>query len=246
MDTLFIEETSSTNTWLSEHENNLQTPFLVWCHTQLAGRGQRGNSWESEPGKNFTGSLLWNPDDFPASSQFLISEAVALAIVETLADFNIEAKVKWPNDIYVGDKKICGILFENAVTGRYITRSIAGIGLNVNQEVFRSDAPNPVSMKMITGKEYNLDEVVKHIATHLNTNISLLNPLFSFHKKFLGKLWRNDSRFYPFYDKKEERHIAARIMDIASDGVLSLCLSDGSIRRYAFKEVEFILHPSSR
>lgn len=216
------------------------SPALVYCHTQTAGRGQKGNSWESEPGKNITASLLFHPRDFLAARQFKISEAVALALVAYLEEKGIEAKVKWPNDIYVGERKICGILVEHVVTGRNISRTIAGFGLNVNQREFHSDAPNPVSLFQLTGKELNLEEEIKIVAKHLQNALAEISSK-DFHTEFLKKLWRHDGNFHRFRDRKTEEIINAKIYGVGQDGLLTLETPDGSQKEYAFKEVEFIL-----
>ena len=226
MKIICLDTVGSTNNWIAEHEQDLDSPVIVRSIVQNSGRGQRGNSWESEPGKNFTGSLLIRPVAFPASSQFYISEAAALAIIKTLEEYGIESRIKWPNDIYVGDKKICGILVEHSILGRNITRSIIGMGINLNQEVFISDAPNPVSMKMITGKDYDLDE----FSGKLGENLEIFfrdGDAASMHERFLNKLWRHDGIYYQFKDKKTDEVIMAMIHSVASDGVLTLLTPAG-------------------
>ncbi|MDE6431375.1 MAG: biotin--[acetyl-CoA-carboxylase] ligase, partial [Duncaniella sp.] len=120
----------------------------VSARRQTAGRGQRGNSWESAPGKNITMSILLRPEGLHPSRQFVISRAVSLAITGVLRRYMPASavRVKWPNDIYVDDRKICGILIENVISSASIRQSVVGIGINVNQRRFLSDAPNPVSM----------------------------------------------------------------------------------------------------
>ena len=241
MEIFCLDTVDSTNTWVAQNEKELPSPTLVRGIAQNKGRGQRGNSWEAEPGKNFTGSVLFHPLNFPASSQFLLSEAIALAIICTLSSHGIEAKIKWPNDIYVGDSKICGILTEHVVTGRNITRTISGIGLNVNQEKFLSDAPNPTSMKIITGAYYNLDEISVQIADNIEKNLPEICRPDELHEKFMTTLWRNDGKFHPFFDKIKNEPINARIQSVASDGLLTIITDKGEKRDFAFKEIEFIL-----
>ena len=241
MDIIKLEKTDSTNTWTAAHEKEIPSPALVWAWEQTAGRGQRGNSWESEPGKNITASLVFHPENFPAIRQFEISETIALSIVDFLEKIGIHAKVKWPNDIYVGDRKICGILVEHLVTGSHISRTIAGFGININQTLFLSDAPNPVSAAMITGKEYDLMSLVLALSECLESNLSTLNHEGKNHKKFLENLWRGDHEIYDFFDKRENCRISARIEHIANNGILVLRTIDGEKKEYAFKEVEFIL-----
>lgn len=236
-----LSTTPSTNTWASEHASQLELPAFVVTHAQTAGRGQRGNSWESSPGLNITGSLIFKPDNFDAKDQFAISEAVSLAIVEFLWDYGVAAKIKWPNDIYAGDKKICGILVEHVVTGRELTRSIAGMGININQTEFLSDAPNPVSLKNLTGKHYDLEEMVENLVTSLQRHIECLDRRESLHATFLSLLWRNDGEYHRFYDRNRGEEIDARILTVEPNGMLHLLTTTGERRIYAFKEIEFKL-----
>ena len=113
---------------------------MVTAYRQTAGQGQRGNSWEAEPGKNLTFSILYRPAGLPPMAQFAMSEAVALAVVDFLGVHGLEAKVKWPNDIYVGDRKICGILIRHSITATCVDYSVIGVGINANQTEFLSDA----------------------------------------------------------------------------------------------------------
>lgn len=241
MNILRLDTTDSTNSWVNENEQSIDSPALVYCISQTAGRGQRGNHWESEPGKNITASLLFHPDKFPANQQFKISEAVAISLVNYLRTKGVEAKVKWPNDIYVGDKKICGILVEHVVTGRNVTRTIVGFGLNLNQDKFLSDAPNPVSLTQLTGIEYNLEEEIDEVANHLERGLAKLLDS-DLHTWFSGYLYRHDGCFHKFIDKIKKETIRAKIYEIAPDGTLTLMTERGEKRNYAFKEVEFIIN----
>lgn len=240
MNIIEIDSTSSTNSWLAENSDCVEAPALVYALEQMAGRGQRGNSWEAEPGKNLTASVLMVPDGVEPWRQFVISEAVALAVCDLLLELGVVTKVKWPNDIYAGDKKICGILIEHSIMGREITRTIAGIGVNINQEIFRSDAPNPVSVKQLTGKENAIETVARKLGEKIEARISQI-PSGTIHSEFMRNLWRGDGGYYPFYDKLHGEAISARIADIAPDGILTLQTADGEDRKFAFKEVEFLL-----
>ncbi|MDE6336769.1 MAG: biotin--[acetyl-CoA-carboxylase] ligase, partial [Muribaculaceae bacterium] len=170
-----------------------------------------------------------------------VSEAVALAVVDLLADYGVEAKIKWPNDIYVDDRKICGILIENAITPREILYTIAGIGVNLNQERFMSDAPNPVSLTQLTGCEYDLSEAAAILANHVEKRMAMtVAAPDQLHKEFMSKMWRADGDEYPFFDCLRGEGIKARISDVASDGIITLDLGN-ECRSYAFKEIEFLL-----
>lgn len=241
MKTIKLDRTHSTNSWIAEHENELTAPTLVYALEQTAGRGQRGNSWEAEPGMNLTASIFFVPEGVEPHRQFLISEAVALAVVDFLHDLGVEAKVKWPNDIYVGDKKICGILIEHSIMGREIMRTIAGVGVNINQEEFRSDAPNPVSVWQLTGKEHDIADVAKALGERMEGRMAHIADGEGLHAEFLSKLWRGDGKCCLFRDAARDEKFNARIEEIAPDGMLSLMTVNGELRKYAFKEVEFIL-----
>ena len=236
-----LDTADSTNNWLAQNEQFLESPVLVYCISQTAGRGQRGNSWESEPGKNITASILFHPENFPAHQQFKISEAVALALTDYLDDKGVDAKVKWPNDIYVRDKKICGILVEHVVTGRNITRTIAGFGLNINQKEFLSDAPNPISLTQITGNEYNLEQEIEEVADLLEKSLREFSNE-NLHNRFLNRLYRYDARHHKFHDKIRHETVNAKILTVAPEGILTLKTDKGETRDYAFKEVEFIIN----
>lgn len=249
MNFIHLEETDSTNSHISRNLAQIPSPTMVTAAAQTAGRGQRGNSWESEPGKNITFSVLFRPEHFPARSQFAISEAAALAIADTIAEYGVETKVKWPNDIYAGDKKICGILIENSLTGAELTHTIIGAGININQSRFLSDAPNPVSIFQLTGKETDLVEFRNRVAQHLEqalAGISGEERQEQIHRLFLQRLWRGDGSLYPFRERAGGETFLARIADINPDGPLLLEKekpgADGSrLKSYFFKEVEFVL-----
>ena len=152
-----LEETTSTNNYLRGlvGKESLPEGSIVVTEYQTAGRGQVGNTWESEPGKNLMFSIILYPDFLPANRQFLISQIAALSVKETLDAYVDGITVKWPNDSYWHDQKICGMLIENDLTGHSLYCSVIGIGININQREFLSDALNPVSLVQITGREYD-------------------------------------------------------------------------------------------
>lgn len=241
IDIIRLDTAESTNNSAAKLEKDLPATALVYTHTQTSGRGQKGNSWESEPYKNITASLLFHPQDFPANRQFALSEMIALCISDFLSEQGADTRIKWPNDIYTGDRKICGILVEHVVTGKTISRTIAGFGININQKEFRSDAPNPVSLTMLTGKEYDIEELLGRLAEKLEEYIDRSKEPGLIHEAFLARLWRNDGKYYPFNDRKSRERIEARIRDVAPTGMMTLELRDGTLREYAFKEVEFVV-----
>ena len=223
---------------------DLKAPVMVSAYRQTAGQGQRGNSWEAEPGKNLTFSIFYRPVKLPPMAQFSMSEAVALAVVDFLEVHGIEAKVKWPNDIYVGDRKICGILIRHSVMGASVSYSVIGVGIDVNQTLFVSDAPNPVSMKQITGESYDLSVLEKEIADIMERRLEGIISSESrgnLHNEFMRNLWRGDGKMYLFTEASSGETVLAEIVGIAAHGPMTLRLADGTERTYAFKEISFVL-----
>lgn len=248
MEYIVIKEAGSTNTVLARHREDMEENAgmtMLRAVSQTQGRGQRGNSWESEPGMNLTCSVFARHDGFRASAQFSISEATALAVADTLADFGVEARVKWPNDIYAGDKKICGILIEHSVMGMDLSHSILGIGINLNQTDFVSDAPNPVSVRQLTGESIDIDRFAHALGDRIEERLENLGhdeeKRRRLHEEFMRRLWRGDGRMYPFSRRGDGRRFHARIVGIESSGHLLLEDIDGNRTRHAFKEVEFLL-----
>lgn len=220
-----IDRCASTNSGI---DRSAPHGFALMAREQTAGRGQRGNFWEAEPGMNITLSVMLRPDNLPAIRQFEISEAVALAVADTVEASGIKGvAVKWPNDIYVGDRKIAGILIENSIRGANIAYSIAGIGLNVNQTVFRSDAPNPISISLLTGKTYDLGEMAAAMVRRILDRLGRDN-----HPEYRRRLWRGSGQ-WPWVTP-DGRRFQAEIIDVDTTGLLSL---SGQPRPFAFKEV---------
>ena len=231
-----IDETDSTNRWLQKYlatDERSDANMVVWAEYQTAGRGCGTNQWESERGKNLTFSILIHPKDLPATQQFHISMAISLAICEAIGQYIGDVSIKWPNDIYWRNGKIGGILIENTLKGNIIMESIIGIGLNVNQRVFKSDAPNPVSMWQIceheTDREALLKEILEAFERILDSKIR---------EQYLSKLYRRKG-YHPYADK--EGAFMAEIVTVEDDGHLMLHDDNGKERRYAFKEVQFII-----
>ena len=162
-DIIWLERVDSTNDEARRHISEIDNLSVVSALEQTKGRGQRGNRWSSQPGENLTFSLVVKDFRIKANEQSAISQATALSLVDLLSRHEIKARIKWPNDIYAGDEKICGILIENSLKGSKIDWSIIGIGLNVNQTAFPEDLPNPTSMKLCTGNSnpYNTREILE-------------------------------------------------------------------------------------
>lgn len=242
---ILLEEVDSTNSYCALHSDTLDNMTMVAAHRQTQGRGQRGNSWESEEGANLTFTLLFRPEGLKATAQFAVSEATALASLDFLKSCSIEAQVKWPNDIYVADRKIAGILIENSVMGAFIHHCRIGMGLNVNQTIFRSDAPNPVSMAQITGRTFDISHAAAALGAALERRLPMaLSPEGRrlIHEEFLANLWRGDGMPHPFRIRGEQSSFQGVIEDVAPTGPISIRDIDSGIsRQFAFKEVEFLL-----
>ena len=227
-----IDETDSTNRWLKDHGEGT---MVVATDYQTAGKGCGSNAWESERGKNLTFSMLIYPDGIAAREQFRITEVVSVALCRTLQPYIYnKVEIKWPNDIYVGDRKLCGILIENRLQGNVIVDCIIGIGLNVNQRVFLSDAPNPVSMYQLTGQETDREAL-------------LADFLQTFDQEWQSKANGSEYRELLYrkgkdglYEAKTGRFVA-KLTDVLPDGRLLLVDEEGKEHTYAFKEVSFII-----
>ena len=229
---IHIAETDSTNRWLRERGG--EGDMVVVADYQTAGKGQGNNSWESERGKNLLFSVLYHPQRIPANRQFHISMAVSLAIADALGEHIGDVSIKWPNDIYWRNAKICGILIENRLLGQTIRDSIIGVGVNVNQRQFHSNAPNPVSLLQIHGHETDRELLLQSILDKFTLYINKKE----IKTQYLHLLYRRKG-FHPYADK--EGSFMAEIVDVEDDGHLLLCDDNGQQRRYAFKEVSFVI-----
>lgn len=238
---IYLPETDSTNRYLQTllASENLADETLVWTDFQTAGRGQLGNSWESEGGKNLMFSLLFYPNRLSANQLFVIAELAALCVKRVLDKIVSGITVKWPNDIYWCDRKIAGILIENTLSGGFISRSIIGVGLNINQEQFCSDAPNPVSLKQITGTTYDRMNLLEQLRLSFHALREQLEAegLEVIHREYLQVLYRREG-FHLFHDANGTFEACIRHVELS--GHLSLERVDKTISRYAFKEVTYL------
>ena len=265
---MYIERTNSTNTLMREliakgewqaGEEYLYTGF------QTAGRGQSGNGWESEEGKNLLCSILLSHQPSEVSGvrpAFDLNVAVSVAVHKVIRSVLCQATpvctlsgvagltIKWPNDIYWQDKKIAGILVENTLVGSEVRYSIAGIGLNVNQTEWLSNAPNPVSMRQISGEEYDIHELMKALMDEMHTVLAMKREeIWAYYRTHL---YRKDG-FWPFVErevsiaptmnanKETEGIFLAKIENIRADGEIELRDQEGNLRLYHFKEVRYVL-----
>lgn len=219
---------------------------LVTTDLQRAGRGQRGNHWESANGQNILFSFSFRPEGVKPAEQFYLSEAAALALVDTIRPLlpadGPALTIKWPNDIYLNDSKLGGMLLEHTIVGRHISCTTLGIGLNVNQKVFHSDAPNPISLSQAMGYEFPryllLETYLAHFFDRLDAFVCCGAPTGVLHAEFLHNLYRWQG-VHTFRDAAGS--FRASIADVLPTGHLVLRCAEGTKRSYAFKEVQFVL-----
>lgn len=237
---LYIPKTHSTNILLKEKLRQEKLPefFAVRTAFQTAGKGQMGNSWESERGKNLMFSMVLYPHHVAIDKQFILSQIVSVAIVNVLSNYIDNVFIKWPNDIYVGDKKLGGILIENNLRGARIEYAVIGIGINVNQLVFKSNAPNPVSIIQIIQKKSSVKKLFLEITEEIRKIYSENNQLFV-KEEYMSRLYRNQGLF-AFRDAGKNQFIA-QITGVEEDGRLLLKKGNGEASGFYFKEVEFVI-----
>ena len=261
-----VDETDSTNALavqmigdgsltLPDHQDGELAVAVVAADRQTAGRGRNGHKWVSQPGRCSTMSYavripraIATDESVNGWLQMIAGCEARNAIIAAIRDcggpLGKDIVLKWPNDIYWKDKKICGILIENDLSGHHIRRSIAGIGININQEVFNSDAPNPVSLKQITGKEHDRYEILAHILRRVQIYYNSLQmedfAVYSdeISTRYARSLFRRRG-LHPYEDANGK--FLARLLRVEQDGRFVLEDEGGSEREYLFKEVQYIL-----
>jgi len=242
MQLIKLSATDSTNAYLRRLSRREAVPdfTVVQAAHQTAGRGQPGTRWVGSEGKNLTFSILKRFESFPARQHFLLNMLVSLSVYRLLESLEIpELYLKWPNDILSGSRKVCGILLENQLRGSEITSSIIGIGLNVNQTEFK-DLPAAASLKIITGKSYDLSEA-------LLTFIGLLQDAFNQmpHTSYESLLVQYEEKLYlkdqpaPF-ELPEGHRFTGTIRGVDPHGSLRMELENGEVRTFDFKQVRYL------
>ena len=231
------EEVASTNSLaeklpLSELKD--KQVILTWRQTQ--GRGQATNRWESAPGKNISMTVIFRPERLEAGKQFAVSMVIALGACDFISRYVSGCSVKWPNDIYVGDRKISGILIEHSIMGRYVGGSLCGIGVNINQERFLSDAPNPVSLFQLIGEEIPVKRALEELLDCIGKRYETIRDYEGLERDFLKVLYRREG----VYDWEDERGMfRASIRGVNEFGQLVLEDVEGNERVYGFKEISY-------
>ena len=231
--------TASTND--DARDEKYREGDVVWADFQTAGRGQRGHEWHSRKGENLTFSVVLEPTFVPIAEQFSVSEVVALSLVDMLAEYGIEAKIKWTNDIYVGDRKLVGILIEHSLSSATLRRTIVGVGINVNQREFDPSIPNPVSMAQLLGRELDAEAVLDCFISHLQRNYEVLRSggKTELHNRYNALLYRKNE--WHTYALPSGERFSAKILGTAPNGALRLEDKQGKTKDYLFKEIEFVI-----
>ncbi len=241
MNIIKLDAIESTNDYLkSAVFNNTQ---VAYTYNQFKGKGQRGNKWMSEPGKNLAFSIKIYPKNIDIKDQFKINVIFSLLILNTLKSLQIpDIKIKFPNDIMSGNKKICGILIEFKVKGSEIDNIIIGFGLNVNQENF-GELTNASSLKLISNLNYDLDGISNLFIQNL-TRHNYLNKLFNLNLGFDKTLEHYNQNLYGLNSnsifQKNKSRFTGKIKSITSSGGINILKKDGRVQTYNFDEIKMM------
>ncbi len=250
----YIQQTDSTNNFLKQlaTQTTLEQGYTVYTSLQTAGRGQQGNTWDSEPDKNLLFSTLFYPEQLKALQQFRLSMAVAVQVNKVLRKYVPQTVIKWPNDIYINHQKMGGMLIENQLSGEFIKQSVIGIGININQLTFRKDIPNPTSLALQTKQHHNISSILDEILisfeelNHMTENFSELKQQYFEHlyRKegfFLYRERKADSAPVNIDTHNDNTCFNAKIIDIEENGQMILERENHSRKAYYFKELQFII-----
>lgn len=238
---LRIAETLSTNNYATGliQRSGADEGTVILSFRQTEGRGQAGNKWESANFQNLTFSLILQPGFLPASAQFLISQVIALGTAAFVRSKIDGVSIKWPNDILVDNRKIAGILIENTIKGNCLSRSVCGVGVNINQQKFQKYSPEAISLKMATGKDFSLEELLNEILHNISHWYDLLKmgAVDEIEEAYLKLLFRmNQWGFYSAGNQTFE----ARICGADEFGQLILEKRNGAKSVWPFKTVKMI------
>ncbi len=240
---LKLNAINSTNSYLKDLTKAciVENATVVVAKTQYAGRGQRQEVWQSESGKNLTFSVLYKFKNFELTNQFYLNCAVSSAIYKVIFPIiGNDLSIKWPNDIMAGNKKLGGVLIENTVKNGFISQSIIGIGLNINQTIFSKNLSKVTSINLILNKEFNLDNILKDILNALADKIKQIELksykiLFDLYHKSLYRInvWSD------FIDENKQV-FKGKIKGVNIDGTLNIELDNGNLKSFANKTIRFL------
>lgn len=239
---IHVESVDSTNSYASEmlRQIELVEGSLIYSFVQSNGRGQRGNFWESEPNKNVALSLIMLPKFLKIDEQFLLTKITSLAVADLMAEIlgnSYKTNIKWPNDVYVNEKKIAGILIENSLRETTVQYSIIGIGINVNQKTFNS--LNATSLVSLSGKEFELMNILNRLCEFFEVRYLQLksNKLESIDNAYLERLYRLNvwSSF-----SSNSSIFEGKIVGVSSIGKLKVEKRNGDLKEFDLKEIQFL------
>ncbi len=238
-----LDATESTNSFLKNLsvKSEIKDFTVVVTNNQTSGRGQMNTTWVSEAGKNLIFSVFVKHNQFKIIDQSYLNFAVSVAIYEALKSFDLpKLSVKWPNDILSEKSKICGVLIENNLKASFVSSSIIGIGLNVNQIDFGVDLPNASSLKKITNKEIDLDQLLVRVINSLKSTIDYLRKgqFQLLERKYLEVLFKKNVP--SMFKDAQNIFFMGKIIGVnTQNGKLRIELDDETIKEYALKEVSF-------
>ncbi len=243
---IHLKSVDSTNSYASEllRKINPVEGTLIYTFEQQNGRGQRGTIWESEPNKNAAFSFVLYPTFLQTASQFLLNKITALAVADLMSELVVfsdktqEIKIKWPNDIYVGNKKIAGILIENTLRENVILSTIVGIGININQTVFSAKI-NATSLSLLAKKKFDLMQVLELLCEFMEVRYLQLkgNKLVSIDNAYLQRLYQLEEWCNYIVD---EQILKGKIIGTSILGKLQVQLKSGEIKEFNLKEIRFV------
>jgi BirA family biotin operon repressor/biotin-[acetyl-CoA-carboxylase] ligase len=236
-----LDTTESTNLYAESLAEGREIPdgTVIVANHQTAGRGQGSNTWVSEPGKNLTITIVLHPRFLPADRQFQLNKAVSLGVYDLLEELVPDIRIKWPNDIYAGDRKIGGILIQHQVSGNTLETTFAGIGLNLNQTDFPPDLPNPSSVKALTGRDTDPEEALKELLEALEDRYRQLQGESP--SKLDGEYYQT-LRGAGVWNQYQvgDRVIRGRILGVDAYGRLMLEEEDGNIAPFTHGKIEYL------
>lgn len=241
----YFKEIFSTNDYATHIIHEKQPPefTVIVAHNQTKGRGQLGNTWHSKQGENLTFSIIVYPQHILARKQFIISECISLALMHVISQYCPNVSIKWPNDIYVENKKIAGILIEHTLVGQHIKSSVIGVGLNCNQTQFPDYLPNPTSLALCCNKQFSL-QIILHAV------LAEFERLYK--QTFANNSIHFDYNQYIYMKHKqcvfEDAHgtFVGIIRDVNQQGILTIEDEQKNMRTYAFKQVALLKNNNNK
>lgn len=234
----------STHQLLAEVVSKTNPPegFCLSADFQSGGRGQIGRNWHSEPGKNLLVSYVFYPRMLPVHEQFLLNVWVSLAVCSTVRSFGLQhVRIKWPNDVYIGTKKVAGILIQNTLQGQDIKNSIVSVGLNVNEKDFPADIPNPTSLAVETGQLFDREVVLSALHDFLQEeyrHMSAKQNHGEIRTRYAANLFGRQAWY--LYRREDDSTFRGRVHEVTDEGYLVLENQTGGYEKYSFRQVSWV------